>query len=134
MRQRDRRGAPLPPPPPVAAPAVRQGRICREPSGNAPQSGPRASPSVRGSSALGFAVNFPSRGSVGWLERQAAAARRAVCSRPPRTRTSPPRCGSWGPCWHSGHQRLSGNNAKGVSKLLTSEQRFEKDNQAHVFS
>lgn len=67
-----------------------------------------ASPSGRGTSALGSAVNFASQGSAGWRGRRrrsagvlARAAARAHTLGPHAPR-------SLGPCWHSGPQQLSG--------------------------
>lgn len=94
---------------------------------------PAALPPPAASPAFGSAANFPSLGSAGWRTRRRRNA--GLSARAARARTLlPPRSVSRGRAGNSGHQQLSGNNAKGVPRLLTSEQRFEKDSQAHVFS
>lgn len=95
VRRRDRRGAPPRPPPPPPAPAAPRVRFCLEPFGSAPQSGLRASPSARGSSALGSAANFP-RGA--WPARVEGGGRTLGCllALLAYTHLSPPRSGSRG--------------------------------------
>ena len=63
--------------------------------------------SARGFSSVRLRGQLPLAG-LGRLASKAAAERRAVCSRCPRTHTSPPSLRVSGPCWDSGHQQLSG--------------------------
>ena len=95
------------PPPPAAGPASPRGRICLEPSRSASQGGSRGSSSARGFSSVRLRGQLPLAG-LGRLASKAAAERRAVCSRCPRTHTSPPSLRVSGSCWDSGHQQLSG--------------------------
>ncbi|XDA73847.1 hypothetical protein R6Z07F_004070 [Ovis aries] len=98
QRRWNRRGAPPPPPPPAAAAASPRVRICLEPSWSASQGGSRGSSSARGFSSVRLRGQLPLVG-LGRLANKAAAERRAVCSRCPRTHTSPPSLRVSGPCW-----------------------------------